>query len=134
MPKPYERIRSFNKKVLNPVLSKFAGSPLGPFALIRHVGRLSGKRYETPIIVRQTGRGFVIALTYGPSVDWYRNLQAAGRATLLWRGRQFAIKSPETLEAKAGLQAFPLPARAILRLRGTDDFVLVRSSIGAKAA
>ncbi len=41
------QIRTFNKHVLNPLTRKFADLPGGPFALIYHVGRRSGKHYET---------------------------------------------------------------------------------------
>ena len=72
------RIRFFNKYVTNRLLRVFAKLSLGPFALIRHVGRRSGKPYETVIWAWRLGEGFVIALTYGPEVDWYRNMRAAG--------------------------------------------------------
>ena len=71
------RIRIFNKYVTNRLLRVFANLSLGPFAILRHVGRRSGKPYETVIWVWPLEEGFVIALTYGPKVDWYRNLQAA---------------------------------------------------------
>src|SRR6476620_10181994 len=98
----HTRIRAFNKHYFNRLARRFAGVSRTPFALIRHVGRRSGKPYETPIIVMRQGNGFVIALTYGPEVDWYRNVQAAGGATLLWHHQEFALKQPETLAAEAG--------------------------------
>jgi len=57
-------MRSFNKHVLNRVTRKFAESSHGSFAVIRHVGRRSGKLYATPIMVMPIEDGFVIALTY----------------------------------------------------------------------
>jgi len=134
MQKPYARLRSFNKNIFNPLILKFAGGARSPFAVIHHFGRRSGKTYATPLIVRQTPRGFVIALTYGPDVDWYRNVQAAGRATLLWHGREYPIEKPESLNTSSALLEFPLVLRTILRTRGTDDFVLVKSLADAQAA
>ena len=116
-------IRSFNKHYFNRLVHRFAGVSRTPFALIRHVGRRSGKPYETPIIVMPQNTGFVIALTYGPAVDWYRNVQAAGQATLLWHNQEYALKQPEAITAQEGLSAFPPPFRQILRLLGTRDFV-----------
>ena len=55
-----------NKYVTNRVLRRFASCSHGPFAIIAHVGRRSGKPYETLIWVWPTREGFVIALTYGP--------------------------------------------------------------------
>src|SRR5713101_8934606 len=60
-----------NKYVTNRLLRGFANLSHSPFAIIRHVGRRSGKPYETVIWVWPQGEGFVIAITYGPEVDWY---------------------------------------------------------------
>jgi hypothetical protein len=57
------RIRAFNKHITNRITRRFARFSRGPFALVRHVGRRSGKPYETPIMVEPTADGFVIALT-----------------------------------------------------------------------
>ena len=116
-------IRNFNKHYFNRLIQRFAGVSHTPFALIRHVGRRSGKPYETPIIVMPQNHGFVIALTYGPKVDWYRNVQSAEQATLLWHNQEYALKQPEVISAQAGLAAFPPPFRQILGLLGTRDFV-----------
>src|SRR5262245_66666815 len=86
-----DRVRVLNKYVTNRVLRGLAHLHRGPFALVRHVGRRSGKPYETVIMVWPTGAGFVIALTYGPNVDWYRNLVAAGGGTVYWHGRAYKI-------------------------------------------
>ncbi len=123
-----DRIRTFNKYVTNRVLRGFAHSSRGPFAVIRHVGRRSGKPYETTIMVWPKGDEFVIALTYGPEVDWLRNLTASGKGTLLWHGRNFAIGRPEPVDSAAALPAFPLPIRFILGRLGTHQFVHVKAA------
>ena len=119
-------IRAFNKRYFNRLVHLFAGVSRTPFALIRHVGRRSGKPYETPIIVMPLGSSFVIALTYGLGVDWYRNVQAAGAATLIWHNHEYTLKQPETIDVNAGLSAFPAPFRQILGVLGTRDFVQMR--------
>ena len=134
MKRPHERMRTFNKHVLNPLMRQFAGSAPGPLAVIHHIGRRSGKAYATPIIVRPVAGGFVIALTYGPQVDWYRNVQAAGRATLRRHGKEYAIENPEPLRTETALPVFPVPLRTILRLLGTQDFVKVRARPAAPTA
>ncbi len=117
------RMRSFNKHILNRVTRRFAQFPRGPFALVRHVGRRSGKPYETPIMVEHTGNSFLIALTYGPDVDWYRNVQVAGHCTLVWHGRRYALEKPEPVAVNAARSAFPVFERMILHLSGTKHFV-----------
>jgi hypothetical protein len=65
--KDNRRLRTFVKHFVNPLMRNFARSSRGPFALLRHVGRRSGKTYEIPIMVWRVEDGFVIVLTYGPN-------------------------------------------------------------------
>lgn len=113
----FNRIRYFNKHVTNRVLRRFANSSRGPFAVISHVGRKSGKSYETTIMVWPLGNSFVIALTYGESVDWYRNILAAGHCTVRWHSKVYTLGKPEPIDVKTALQAFPPFFKFILRGR-----------------
>jgi deazaflavin-dependent oxidoreductase (nitroreductase family) len=123
------RIRIFNKYVTNRILRGFASFSHGPFAIIRHVGRRSGKPYETVIMVWPMGEGFVIALTYGPKVDWYRNILAAGGCTVFWHRRVYAVGKPEPVDVKTALPAFSPLHQFILRLIGIQDFVRVKFTV-----
>jgi len=129
----HKRIRTFNKYVTNRVTRWFASFSHGPFAIICHVGRRSGKPYETTIMVEPAGDSFVIALTYGPEVDWYRNVLAAGHATLLWHGRTYTLDKPESLAVQTGLSVFPQPQKSILRLLGIQHFVSMKYQEVARA-
>jgi deazaflavin-dependent oxidoreductase (nitroreductase family) len=122
----HKRIRSFNKYITNPLLRTFANASRGPFAVIHHVGRRSGKSYETTIMIWRMGDDFVIALTYGPDVDWYRNLQAAGHGRLLWHGKRYAIEKPEPIDVTTALTAFPPTFRPLFRLLGVQHFLRVK--------
>lgn len=121
------RIRTFNKYITNRITRRFASFSHGPFALICHVGRRSGKPYKTPIMVEPIAEGFVIALTYGESVDWYRNVQAAVSSSLLWHGRVYTLKKPEPIDAQTALPLFSPFQRLILRIRGIPPFVFMKS-------
>lgn len=118
-----KRWRIALKHTLNPLTLRLAKSSFGPFSLIQHVGRRSGKQYETPIVVAPLDDGFVVELTYGLEVDWYKNVQAAGGCVLLWHGKNYVINHIEPVDAKAGRAAFPLPARLILQLLNMQYFV-----------
>jgi deazaflavin-dependent oxidoreductase (nitroreductase family) len=128
-----DRVRQFNKHSFNPWILRSAGTARSPLAVVEHVGRRSGTAYTTPVIVRPVQDGFVFALTYGPGVDWYRNILAAESCTLRWRGKTYRLVQPETLSAEAGLQAFPVPLSWILRLMCKRDFFRMRSSTGPDA-
>ena len=122
------RMRAFSKRVVNPLVMRFAGSAGSPFAVIRHVGRRSGRVYATPLLLAPVAGGFVIELTYGFAVDWYRNVVAAGHCTILWHGREYSCDEIEPIDAETGLQAFPAILRFPLRVFGAQDFVKMRSS------
>ena len=68
---------------LNRITTPLAKSGHGPFSLIRHVGRKTGRSYETPVILAKVPEGFVAELTYGENVNWYRNAIAAGGCVVL---------------------------------------------------
>ena len=110
------------KYTLNPLTRRLARSSFGPFTIVRHVGRRSGKQYETPIIVSPVKDGFVIELTYGYDVDWHKNVLAAGGCTLIWHGKQYVIDKIEPLDAETGRATFPPPQRQILRILGRKHF------------
>lgn len=107
---------------LNPITRGIARSSFGPFGIIRHIGRRSGKVYETPIIVRPVKDGFVVELTYGPDVDWHKNVLAAGGCAVIWHKNEYAINEIEPLNAETGIAAFSRLQRFILRLLRRKDF------------
>lgn len=121
MPIP-DRIRTVNKYFTNPLLGLIAGRAHSPIALVTHVGRHSGKTYTTPIMAERSRDGFVFALTYGPKVDWYRNVLAAGQCRLRWHGREYALDNLRQLDQAAGLAAYPNPQRFILKRLGIMGF------------
>jgi deazaflavin-dependent oxidoreductase (nitroreductase family) len=121
-----QRVRVFNKYITNPLLRTFANSSRGPFAVLRHIGRHSGKPFETTIMVWPLEDSFVIALTYGKSVDWYRNILATGRCTLHWHGREFTLGKPEAMDARRALQAFPPFFKMVLSTRRTMQYVQMK--------
>jgi deazaflavin-dependent oxidoreductase (nitroreductase family) len=114
------------KVSLNPLTRRLARAPFGPFAAVQHVGRRSGQHYETPIMVSPVRGGFVIELTYGPDVDWHRNVLAAGGCTLIWHGQRFVIDQIEPLATDAGRHAFPWPQRLVLIFLQRTHFELMR--------
>ena len=103
------------------------------FAILEHRGRKSGRRYFAPVAARRTPGGFVISLAFGAQVDWYRNLQAAGGATVHWRGGEYPIAAPERIDASVALPAFNVVQRFALRLGGVDAYVRVADA-GSRAA
>jgi deazaflavin-dependent oxidoreductase (nitroreductase family) len=84
----------------NPGVLKIAGRRWSPWAIVRHVGRRSGRAYATPVIApRVTDDRARILVAYGVDTDWCRNVLAAGRCTLVWQGREYALVDPKLTEA-----------------------------------
>ena len=116
-------VRTFNKHYLNRLTGKLARAGLSPFAMVYHVGRHSAKQYATPIWVFPIAGGFIIALTYGTHVDWYRNVLSAGQCRILYQRQEYAITSIEPLERATALPHFPRFVGSVLRFIGMQDFV-----------
>ena len=113
-------------RTLNPLALKAARWGHGPFSLLRHVGRNSGRTYETPLILARADDGFVAELTYGADVAWYRNLLANKTGELLVRGSKYRVTGIEPYPAAAGLAAYPAEERMILKLLRRREFQLIR--------
>jgi deazaflavin-dependent oxidoreductase (nitroreductase family) len=112
-------------RTLNPLTLRAAHSGRGPFSLVEHVGRRTGRTYEAPVILARVPEGFVTELTYGPDVNWYRNIVAGG-GRVLYRGEWFRIVAVEPYAVRAGLRAFGPPASWVLRLLRRREFRLLR--------
>ena len=107
--------------------SPLAGRRWNPiFALVLHRGRRSGRAYETPVAARRVPDGFIISLAFGAQVDWHRNLEAARGGAIRWRGRDYEITGPETIDADEALPAFDPIQRLFMRLAGIDGYIRVR--------
>ncbi len=110
------------KNTINRVSVPLARSGHGPFAIVRNVGRRSGRMYETPLVVARVPGGFVIELTYGPDVDWYRNITAAGGCVVVYRRDEYQVDRIELCSTADGLAAFGFPRSLVLRLLRRRDF------------
>jgi len=116
------------KNTLNRATVRAARSGHGPFALVRHVGRKTGKVYETPLMLATHGPDFVAELTYGPQVAWYRNVVAAGRCTVVVKGVAHEIDRIGPCDREVGLRAFGVPAAWVLRLLRRHEFRLLHTA------
>ena len=114
----------FNRHATNRVFGLFAGWMPG-WVMVHHVGRRSGRNLRTPVNVFRRGDRFVIALTYGPNVDWVKNIVAAGGCELETRGRTVRASDPRLIE-DAHQQLVPPPVRMPLRVLGITYFLELR--------
>ena len=66
--------------------------------------------------------GFIAEPTYGPEVNWYRNIVAAGECVIISRRSEYEIDRIEPYPADAGIRAFGYPAAFVLKLLRRHEF------------
>ena len=113
MPLPNGRLSRFVRRFVNPLMVRFGGPR--SIVVLEHVGRRTGTVRRTPVMAFRHGDVVVIALTYGPDVDWLRNLRAAGGGRMLVSGRVRQLGPPRPLDPHVALARIPQPQRTLLR-------------------
>lgn len=129
VPSPQTRLHvlaSLTTHVFNPVTRLVAGRLPG-FGVLTHTGRLSRRRYRTPLLVLRRGDDFVIALWYGSDVQWVRNVLAAEGCELETRGRKLRLGDP-AISADPARSVLPLPLRWAAALVGLTEFIRLRAT------
>jgi deazaflavin-dependent oxidoreductase (nitroreductase family) len=113
-------------RAMKPLALRSAGTPGAYASVVRHVGRTTGRTYETPIGAVATGDGFVIALPYGPNTDWLKNVLASGSAIIVDEGTTYDVDRPQVVPmADAGHHFSPQDQRAHRMFR-VDQCLRVR--------
>ncbi len=126
--RPPAAARRFNR-----VAVKAAGSRFFPvWAAVEHCGRRSGQTYTTPVaIAASTPDSLYIALPWGASTDWVRNLQAAGGGTVRWKGVSYAVTDPTIVGGGEALAAAKAIQRWMLSRWKLDHFLRLHRPPGA---
>lgn len=123
MPLP-RSVARFQRSVTNRAARRIAGRVPG-YGLLEHVGRRSGQIYKTPLNTFARPGGFVVLLAYGSSTDWLRNLDAAGTAYLIHRGRAYKLTDPKVVVGPSGLALLPRYGRMLSRVTRTSEVLTV---------
>ena len=126
MPLP-RGMRKINKRFTNRIMGLLAGKKDSFIALVKHVGRHSGRFYQTPILAEPSGKGFVFALTYGKDVDWYQNVVAADGCVLVWHGKEYSLAHPHQIEPSEGLSYYRGFKASILKKLKINDFTELKT-------
>lgn len=105
-PRSADRLKTAVHAV-NGIAAYVAGRRWTPlWGLMRHRGRRSGRVYETPVVLRPIPGGFVVPLPWGSTTDWCRNVLAAGRAQVRWKGHDRNVERPEVVDVASVEDAF----------------------------
>jgi deazaflavin-dependent oxidoreductase (nitroreductase family) len=117
-------VANFNRRVTNPAARSITPWLPGQGTL-EHVGRKSGKRYRTPLLVFPTRDGFVVLIGYGLESDWLKNVFAAKQAVLQKRGKGIALANPRLLSKAEAATLVTGPSAVFYRLFPYNEAALV---------
>ena len=84
-------------RAMRPLALRSAGREGTATSVVCHVGRRSGRTYQTPVVVARHDDSFLIALPYGERTDWLKNVLAAGSASIMADGRSYEVDRPEVI-------------------------------------
>jgi len=114
-------------RAMKPMILRRAGGAESLTAVVEHVGRTSGRPYETPVVATKIEDGYVIALPYGPNTDWLKNVLAAGRVTLRHGGAVHELQSPEVVGLDLVDAHFADKEQRLHRRFGVRDALVLRT-------
>jgi len=92
-------VAQVNKRVFNRLEMRRGVRPV-----LTHVGRSSGKVYQTPLDAHAVDNGYIFIVMYGSDSDWVKNVLAAGTAGLKVGDDQFDLVSPRLVTKDAAWQ------------------------------
>ncbi len=117
-------MRPFTIRFVNPLTRLVAGWLPG-FGILRYRGRTSGRDYQTPMNVFRRGNEYVFALTYGPDVQWVKNVMAAGECQMVTGGRTLRLIGPRLFHDPSRATMPPV-VRQFLGLMHVTEFLAMR--------
>lgn len=119
-PRAIGMLTRYHKYVTNPVMVRFFSGRSAHAALLHHVGRRSGKAYATPLMAHRSEDTIIVPLPYGTSVDWLRNLQAAGQGVVELASRSVTVAEPEVVPIDRVMALLPRSVARIVQLHDTE--------------
>lgn len=123
-----------SKRFMNRSQMRTAGQPGAYAGIVRHVGRSSGRAYETPIGIVADGDDFLVALPYGTRAQWVKNVLAAGHATFVHEGGTYEVDAPELVPMASVVDHFAPTDRSSFRVLKVDQALRVRRAAAGRMA
>ena len=111
LPAVLDIVRRLNRSVTNPRVMRTAGTAATQTSVIAHVGRKSGRAYETPVDIIPATTGMLVALPYGTRADWVRNVLASGSAAVVTNGERVDVNRPTVVATSDVAGSDPEPGR-----------------------
>ena len=112
-------------KVTRPLALRSAGKQGSSTSVVRHVGRKTGRSYETPVVAVEHEGTVYIALPYGERTDWLKNVLATGSATIVSGGDRYDVDQPEVIPMAEATGFFGAKEQRLHRRFGVDTCLQV---------
>ena len=107
-------------KITRPLALRSAGKQGSSTSVVRHVGRKTGRSYETPIVAVEHDGSVYIALPYGERTDWLKNVLATDSATIVTGGARYDVDRPEVIPMAQATRFFGAKEQRLHRRFGVD--------------
>jgi deazaflavin-dependent oxidoreductase (nitroreductase family) len=118
-------------RVMRPLALRSAGHEGSSTAVVRHVGRRSGRTYQTPVVAVRHDDSFLIALPYGQRTDWLKNVLDKGSATIVADGHPYEVGQPEVIPMAEATTYFRPREQRMHRQFHVDTALQVRQRLEA---
>ncbi|HEX9354469.1 MAG TPA: nitroreductase/quinone reductase family protein [Streptosporangiaceae bacterium] len=118
-------------RAMRPLALRSAGKEGSSTAVVRHVGRRSGRMFETPVIAVLHDDSFLIALPYGERTDWLKNVIDKGSATIVTNGHSYEVDRPEVISMAEATAYFRPREQRMHRQFHVDSALQVRQRMEA---
>ena len=119
-------------RAMRPLALRSAGKEGSTTSVVRHVGRRSGRTYQTPVIAARHDDSFLIALPYGKRTDWLKNVLAAGSATIVTDGHAYEVDRPEVIPMAEATACFRPREQRMHRQFHVDTALQVHQRLQAR--
>ena len=119
--KRHVALRRFNRSVFNRLIKLFAGRFF--YALVLHIGRVSGKTYSTPVLAVKKDDAIFIPLPYGADTDWFLNVMAAGGCRIQIKSKWYETASPAVVDALTALPYFSASLQKAFNKAKVEQFL-----------
>ena len=116
-------IRIFNKYIFNRLTLSLTKSGRGPFSIVYHKGRRSGRVYQTPVLASYVDGMIIIPLSYGEKVDWLRNVLANGGCEIIRKKKKINTTNPEVIDSSVALEVLPEKRRRLFERHKLEKFL-----------
>ena len=118
-------------RAMRPLALRSAGKEGSSTSVVRHVGRRSGRTYETPVIAVKHDDSFLIALPYGKRTDWLKNVLGKGSAAIVTNGHTYEVDQPEVIPMAEATAYFGPREQRMHRQFHVDAALQVRQRVEA---